>query len=303
MGNKPKWNEALSNAMRGQLGTTREVFTNSNGSNVVLEYFGDRWHKDNTEGSPDVDFEDEQEPEDEEESEEDEGGGGGSNPSNQKKPPLNTACDPFKQTPQKKVQKVRISEEFKDLDWDEPGHPQGLFNGKTNAKNEKIKNVYEEMKAQIDQQLDHYYKTGKFTINPTTMMNKVFSDIMSKYGYKSIFNQWFKTVAEKHTWVKHAWEKYQAITPKQLMKKVTGKLTMDKIGKLLKLNPTLMGHLNKFYDIVKILKTIRTNPIKFVLNAFGKTGGMGDVMSSLVTAFGDTGASDVLSYVITLLIT
>ena len=299
MGNNPKWNEALSNAMRGQLGTTREVFTNANGSNVILEKTGDKWHRDETAGSPDTDFEDEDEPEDEEEAEEDDegGGGGGSGGSGQPNAPP--------QKKNKKTQKVSITKEFADLNWDEPGHQkqQSLFNGKTSAKNEKIKNVYEAMKQQIDQQLDHYYKTGKFTINPTTMMNKVFNNIMSKYGYKSIFNQWFKSVAEKHTWVKHAWEKYQALTPKQMLKKVAGKLTMEKIGKLLKLNPRLMSHLNKFYNIVKVLKTIRANPIRFVLNAFGKTGGLGDAMSSLVTAFGDSGAGDVLSYVITLLIT
>ena len=303
MGNKPKWNEALSNAMRGQLGTTREVFTNSNGSNVILEHQGGKWHH---AGSPDNDAEDEDEPEDEEESEEDEGtsgGGGTSIPNPNQKPPQQSS-------PQnkKKTQKVSIDKEFADLDWDEPGHQKQqstaqFFDGKTSAKNEKIKNVYEEMKSAIDKQLDHYYKTGKFTIDPTRMMNKVFHDIMGKYGYKSIFNKWFKNVADKHTWVRKAWETYQQISPKQLTRKLTGKLTLNKVGKFLKLKPGTIGKLNKVFNIVKILRQIKSAPIKFILNAFTKTGGMSSDMAGLVAAFGNMSASDLLSYVITLLIT
>lgn len=301
MPNKPKWNEALSEAMRGQLGTTREVFTNSNGSNVILEKTGDKWRKDNSEGSPDVDAETEEEPE--EESEEDEGGSGGGGSAGKPK-------QPGQSSPQtkKKVQKVSIDKEFADLDWDEPGHQKQstsaqFFNGKTSAKNEKIKNVYEEMKAAIDKQLDHFYKTGKFTIDPTQMMNKVFHDIMGKYGYKSIFNNWFKNVADKHSWVKKAWETYQQISPKQLTKKLTGKLTLEKVGKFLKLKPSTIGKLNKVFNIVKILRQIKSAPIKFILNAFTKTGGMSSDMAGLVSAFGNLSASDLLSYVITLLIT
>ena len=197
MGNKPKWNEALSEAMRGQLGTTREVFTNANGSNVVLEKYGDKWHRDHSEGSPDVDAEEEEEPEGEGEGE---GGGGDTQPPTKpggdfipappggSPPPAPGTGHGGDKKPKKTVDKGP------------------KFGGKTNAKNEKIKNVYEEMKAQIDEQLNHYYKTGKFTIDPTQMMNQVFSKIMSKYGYKSIFNNWFKNAAEKRTWVKKAWE-------------------------------------------------------------------------------------------------
>ena len=141
MGNKPKWNEALSEAMRGQLGTTREVFTNSNGSNVILERTGNGWRHDEAGGSPPTEGE-EDEPEDEEESEEDEGGSGGGGSVGKPK-------QPGQSSPQskKKVQKVSIDKEFADLDWDEPGHQKQestaqFFNGKTSAKNEKIKNVY-----------------------------------------------------------------------------------------------------------------------------------------------------------------
>ena len=90
MGNKPKWNEALSEAMRGQLGTTREVFTNSNGSNVILERSGDKWHHEI--GTPDVDAEaEDDEPEDEgEEDEEGENNGtrsGGPSPGSKDRGP------------------------------------------------------------------------------------------------------------------------------------------------------------------------------------------------------------------------
>ena len=298
MGNKPKWNEALSEAMRGQIGTTREVFTNSNGSNVILERVGDKWKRDNSEGSPDVDFEDEEEPEEEPEDEDDKGVGCGTNPN-----PKPFVCG-TNLPPQKKIQKVRISEEFKDV-WDEPTPEKqpNFFNGKTTAKNEKIKNVYEKMKAQIDEQLNHYYKTGKFTIDPTQMMNQVFSKIMSKYGYKSIFNNWFKNVAERHSWVKKAWETYQQLSPKQIAKKLKGKLTLNNIGKLLKLKPGTVNKLNQAFNLVKILKQIRSAPVKFIINAFTKTGGLSTQMGTLVNALGGADASDLLSYVITLLIT
>lgn len=302
MGNKPKWNEALSNAMRGQLGTTREVFTNANGSNVILERYGDKWHHDEVGGSPpDEDEEDEPENEDEsEEVEDDEGSGGGGSGGNGKNPPQN------KKERIKKVKKVSIDKEFADLDWDEPGHgkkSQKFFNGKTNAKDEKIKNVYQEMKKEIDKQLNHYYKTGKFTIDPTQMMNKVFHDIMGKYGYKSIFNNWFKNVAEKRTWIKKAWEAWQKVNPASLTKKLTGKLTVENIGKFLKLSQSTINKLSHVFKLGRLLKTIRGNPVKFILDAFAKTGAMSADMTSLVSAFGSLDASDILSYIITLIIT
>ena len=298
MGNKPKWNEALSEAMRGQIGTTREVFTNSNGSNVILERVGDKWKRDNSEGSPDVDFEDEEEPEEEPEDEDDKGVGCGTNPN-----PKPFVCG-TNLPPQKKIQKVRISEEFKDV-WDEPTPEKqpNFFNGKTNAKNEKIKNVYEAMKQQIDEQLNHYYKTGRFTIDPTTMMNHVFSNIMSKYGYKSIFNNWFKNIAQKRTWIKKAWETWQNINPAALTKKLTGKFTVKNIGNLLKLKQTTINKLSHVFKLGKILKNIRANPVKFIVDSFAKTGAIGADMTSLISAFGSADAGSILSYVITLLIT
>ena len=137
MGNKPKWNEALSEAMRGQLGTTREVFTNSNGSNVILERVGDGWKRDNSAGSPDIDAEEEEEPE-EDEAEGESSGGCIQAPNPNKKP---VGCG-TNIPPQKKARRVRISKELQAEDEDEPK----FFNGKTTAQNEKIKNVYEAMK-------------------------------------------------------------------------------------------------------------------------------------------------------------
>ena len=307
MGNKPKWNEALSEAMRGQLGTTREVFTNSNGSNVILERSGDKWHHEI--GTPDVDAEaEDDEPEDEgEEDEEGENNGtrsGGPSPGSKDRGP--GPGGDFQGNPgptQNRRTTARRPGCGTNIGKDNEQKAGEFFGGKTSAKNEKIKNVYEEMKAAIDKQLDHFYKTGKFTIDPTQMMNKVFHDIMGKYGYKSIFNNWFKNVADKHSWVKKAWETYQQISPKQLTKKLTGKLTLDKVGKFLKLKPSTIGKLNKVFNIVKILRQIKSAPIKFILNAFTKTGGMSSDMAGLVSAFGNLSASDLLSYVITLLIT
>lgn len=296
MPNKPKWNEALSEAMRGQLGTTREVFTNANGSNVILEKYGDKWHRDHSEGSPDIDAEGEDEPEDEGEGEGDGEGVGTSTPT--PKPggdfipaPPGGPPPPAPGTGHGGDKKPKKTPEKK------------VFGGKTNAKNEKIKNVYEEMKAQIDEQLEHYYRAGKFTIDPTTMMNQVFSKIMSKYGYKSIFNNWFKNTAQKHSWVKKAWETYQQISPKQLTKKLKGKLTLNNLGKLLKLKPGTVNKLNQAFNLVKILKQIKSAPVNFIINAFTKTGGLSTQMGTLVNALGGADASDLLSYVITLLIT
>ena len=305
MPNKPKWNEALSEAMRGQLGTTREVFTNSNGSNVILEKYGDRWHHDEVGGSPpDEDEEDEPEDEDEEGEEDDTGGGSGSSGGGY----TDIGIDTGKRPPQNKrqhVKKVSITEEFKDLDWDEPGHQKSksFFNGASNAKNQKVENVYKEMREQINKQLQHYYKTGKFTIDPTQMMNKVFHDIMGKYGYKSIFNNWFKNVAQKRTWIKKAWEAWQKVNPAKLTKKLTGKLTVENIGKFLKLSQATINKLSKVFKLGQLLKTIRGNPVKFILDAFAKTGSMSADMTSLVSAFGSADAGDLLSYIITLIIT
>ena len=311
MGNKPKWNEALSEAMRGQLGTTREVFTNSNGSNVILEKVGDKWHHEI--GSPEIDGEEDDEPEDEgEEDEEGEGGGSGAGGGSPPTPgnggsgaggsgPGNPGTGKTEANP------PHHHREPVDYGIDEgKGNQQEkgkFFNGTSNAKNEKIKNVYDEMKAQIDKQLEHYYKTGKFTIDPTQMMNKVFHDIMGKYGYKSIFNNWFKDVAQKRAWVKKAYETWQKVNPAKLTKKLTGKLTVENIGKFLKLKQTTINKLSHVFKLGKLLKTIRGNPVKFIVDAFSKTGAMSADMTSLVSAFGSADAGDLLSYVITLLIT
>ena len=300
MPNKPKWNEALSEALRGQLGSTREVFTNQNGSNVVLEKTGGGWKRDASYGSDVSEDAEGEEPEDEGEEEEEGGSGGGSSPNPTQKPPQQSSPQS-----KKKVQKVRISEEFKDLDWDEPGHEKqpNFFNGKTSAKNEKIKNVYEEMREQIDKQLDHYYKTGKFTVDPTKMMNQVFSKIMSKYGYKSIFNNWFKNTAQKRTWIKKAYETWQNINPAQLTAKLKDKLTVANLGKFLKLKQTTINKLSHVFKLGKILRSIKANPAKFILDSFAKTGALSADMTTLINAFGAGDAGSILSYVITLLIT
>lgn len=311
MGNKPKWNEALSEAMRGQIGTTREVFTNSNGSNVILERAGDKWRRDHSEGSPDVDAEEEEEPEDDEGEENEEGEDTGNNPGGPSSGPANGGTGPGPdydggtRPGPTGVNPPRDGPKWVDIGI-KPGpktQQKKVFGGKTNAKNEKIKHVYEEMKARLDQQLEHYYRTGKFTIDPTQMMNKVFHNIMGKYGYKSIFNNWFKNVAERHSWVKKAWETYQQISPKQLAKKLKGKLTLNNISKLLKMKPGTVNKLNQAFNLVKILKQIKSAPINFIINAFTKTGGLSTQMGTLVNALGGADASDLLSYVITLLIT
>ena len=308
MGNKPKWNEALSNAMRGQLGTTREVFTNSNGSNVVLEKYGDKWHKDNSEGSPDWDAENEEEPEDEEDTDEGEddgqgGGGGGTGSSN----PTNNKVEPNKE--KKKEQRKKVSKENKKSP--EPQTSRNQDNDKTNEqkfgteepfKKSREYKVYEQMRDEINKQFEYFYKTGKFSIDPTKMMNEVFHNIMGKNGYKSVFNNWFKTVAEKHTWIKKAWEKYQAIAPTKFAKTLKKKLTLQNIGKLLKLKPSVMTKLNKAFNLLKIFKGIASNPVGFIINAFTKGAGMSAEMGDLITAVGSGSAGDILSYIITLII-
>ena len=307
MGNKPKWNEALSNAMRGQMGTTREVFTNANGSNVVLEKFGDKWHRDDSMGSPDPDAEEEEEPEDEEDNEDDEGGGGGGGTNT-------TACNPFpeKVEPNKEKKKERrkkVSKESKKSP--EPETSRNQDNDKTNEqkfgpeqpfKKSREYKVYEQMRDEINKQFEYFYKTGKFSIDPTKMMNEVFHNIMGKNGYKSVFNNWFKNVAEKHTWIKKTWEKYQAIAPTKFAKTLKKKLTLQNIGKLLKLKPSVMTKLNKAFNLLKIFKGIASNPVGFIINAFTKGAGMSAEMGDLITAVGSGSAGDILSYIITLII-
>ena len=307
MGNKPKWNEALSNAMRGQIGTTREVFTNANGSNVVLEKYGDKWHRDDSEGSPDWDAENEEEPEDEEESEDDEEGGGGdgtgsSNPSNNK-------VEPNKEKKKEKVSKNCGGNDHKRSP--EPETSRNQDNDKINEqkfgteepfKKSREYKVYEQMRDEINKQFEYFYKTGKFSIDPTKMMNEVFHNIMGKNGYKSVFNNWFKNVAEKHSWIKKAWEKYQAIAPTKFAKVLKKKLTLQNIGKLLKLKPSVMTKLNKAFNLLKIFKGIASNPVGFIINAFTKGAGMSAEMGDLITAVGSGSAGDILSYIITLII-
>lgn len=310
MGNKPKWNEALSNAMRGILGTTREVFTNANGSNVVLEKYGDKWHRDPSEGSPDWDAENEEEPEDEEDDEEetsDNNGGvgepGTSNKVGQSAPkPGTTGCNPYPEklgsggtgSPTKK--KIKEPEGSREQKSKSPVGENEPF------KKSREYKVYEQMRDEINKQFEYFYKTGKFSIDPTKMMNEVFHNIMGKNGYKAVFNNWFKTVAEKHTWIKKAWEKYQAIAPTKFAKTLKKKLTLQNIGKLLKLKPSVMTKLNKAFNLLKIFKGIASNPVGFIINAFTKGAGMSAEMGDLITAVGSGSASDILSYIITLII-
>ena len=306
MGNKPKWNEALSNAMRGQIGTTREVFTNANGSNVMLEKTGDKWHKDNSFGSnPGDDEEDEEEPEDEEDDEEDDNNPGGGGPSNPNQTPVKPNNE--KQV-EKKKKPICVVEEKRSP---EPETSRNQDNDKTNEqkfgpeqpfKKSREYKVYEQMRDEINKQFEYFYKTGKFSIDPTKMMNEVFHNIMGKNGYKSVFNNWFKNVAEKHTWIKKAWEKYQAIAPTKFAKTLKKKLTLQNIGKLLKLKPSVMTKLNKAFNLLKIFKGIASNPVGFIINAFTKGAGMSAEMGDLITAVGSGSAGDILSYIITLII-
>ena len=305
MGNKPKWNEALSNAMRGQIGTTREVFTNSNGSNVMLEKTGDKWRKDNSFGSnPGDDEEDEEEPEDEEEDGEDdeEGGGGPSNPNQTPVKPNNEKQVEKKKKPICVVKEKRQPEPETSRNQDNDKTNEQKFGPEQPFKKSREYKVYEQMRDEINKQFEYFYKTGKFSIDPTKMMNEVFHNIMGKAGYKSVFNNWFKNVADKHTWIKKAWEKYQAIAPTKFAKVLKKKLTLQNIGKLLKLKPSVMTKLNKAFNLLKIFKGIASNPVGFIINAFTKGAGMSVEMGDLITAVGSGSAGDILSYIITLII-
>ena len=93
------------------------------------------------------------------------------------------------------------------------------------------------------------------------------------------------------------------MNPAKLAKKLTGKLTVENIGKFLKLKQSTINKISHVFKLGKLLKSIRGNPVKFILDAFSKTGAMSADMTSLVSAFGSFDAGDVLSYVITLLIT
>ena len=123
------------------------------------------------------------------------------------------------------------------------------------------------------------------------------------YINMTIFNNWFKNVAQKRAWVKKAYETWQKVNPAKLTKKLTGKLTVENIGKFLKLKQATINKLSHVFKLGKLLKSIRGNPVKFIIDAFSKTGAMSADMTSLVSAFGSADAGDLLSYVITLLIT
>ena len=72
---------------------------------------------------------------------------------------------------------------------------------------------------------------------------------------------------------------------------------------MLKLKPGTVNKLNQAFKLTKILKQIKSAPVKFIINAFTKTGGLSSEMGTLVNALGGADVSDLLSYVITLLIT
>lgn len=328
---KLEFDEEATQSIIPNFGTGAFVFKNKNGSRVILEKIGDRWShltsSYNPWGSPPVDDEDETEtPEDENDGGKkknkkvkkppqkkkkkfvcgtNQGGGNGkkeptsipeANPDNTG-PLDNQVDDDYYRKLQKEIDRM----EKYGSDYQQPEKHSKESNGVEDF-NRKEKNIYEAMRDELDKQIRGFYKNGKFSISPEKMMNEVFANIMKKYGYKTYMGKWFKKAIDGVQYVKSTLKKLQSETVSAIRKKLEGKITNKTIRELLGLEGNKWWRITRLWDLGKIIRTIRSNPLNFVLKAFTKGTEASDAFSSLIEAVGGEAAGDVMSYVMTLLI-
>lgn len=318
---KLEFDEEATQSIIPTFGTGAFVFKNKNGSRVILEKTGDRWthltSSYNPWGSPPTDEEDEQETPEEEEKKDKKRkpskkkakkgkktntGGIGESKSSQASPentsPLDNHVDnDYYEQLQKQI-------DYMEQTGKDPNEPHRETNEKVGTENfnRKEKNIYEEMRNELDKQIRGYYKNGKFSISPEKMMNEVFSNIMKKYGYKTYAGKWFKKAIDGVNFVKSSLKKLQSETLSAIKKKIAGKITNKTIRQLLGLEGNKWWRITRLWDLGKIIKTIRSNPLNFILKAFTKGTEASDAFGSLIEAVGGEGAADVMSYVMTLLV-
>ena len=328
---KLEFDEEATQSIIPNFGTGAFVFKNKNGSRVILEKTGDRWthltSSYNPWGSPPVDDEDETEnPEDENDGGKKvrkppqkkkskknwcgTGSSGGQGGGNGKKEPTqveeanpdntgpldNNVDENYYQKLQKEIDKM----EKYGSDYQQPEKHSKESNGVDDF-TRKEKNIYKAMRDELDKQIRRFYKNGKFSISPEKMMNEVFANIMKKYGYKTYAGKWFKKAIDGVNYVKSTLKKLQSETVSAVRKKLEGKITNKTIRELLGLEGNKWWRITRLWDLGKIIRTIRSNPLNFVLKAFTKGTEASDAFSSLIEAVGGEAAGDVMSYVITCL--
>lgn len=329
---KLEFDEEATASIVNNFGTGAFVFKNKNGSRVILEKTGDRWthltSSYNPWGSPPVDDEDETEnPEDE-----DDGGkkknkkakkppqkkkskknwcgmGGSGGGSGKKEPTTVKEASPDNTGPldnqvdenyYQKLQKEIDRMERTGNDYQQPEKHSKESNG-VNDFTRKEKNIYEAMRDELDKQIRRFYKNGKFSISPEKMMNEVFANIMKKYGYKTYAGKWFKKAIDGVNYVKSTLKKLQSETLSAIKKKLEGKITNKTIRELLGLEGNKWWRITRLWDLGKIIRTIRSNPLSFVMKAFTSGTEASTTFKALIEAVGGDAAGDVMSYVITCL--
>ena len=320
---KLEFDEEATASIMPNFGTGAFVFKNKNGSRVILEKTGDRWthltSSYNPWGSPPVDYDDETEnPEDENDGGKKKnkkvkkpsqrknkkaGGGCGTNIGNKKEPipeanpdntgPLDNNVDEnYYQKLQKEIDRM----ERTGKDYQQPKESNGVDDF-----TRKEKNIYEAMRDELDKQIRGFYKNGKFSISPEKMMNEVFANIMKKYGYKTYAGKWFKKAIDGVNYVKSTLKKLQSETVSAIKKKLEGKITNKTIRELLGLEGNKWWRITRLWDLGKIIRTIRSNPLSFVMKAFTSGTEASTTFKALIEAVGGDAAGDVMSYIITCL--
>lgn len=328
---KLEFDEEATQSIIPNFGTGAFVFKNKNGSRVILEKIGDRWShltsSPNPWGSPPVDDDDENEnPEDEDDGgkkknkkvkkpsqkkrKKTPGGGCGTNMGKGKKevtaipeanpdntaPGDNSVDENYYQKLQKEIDKM----ERTGKDYQQPEKEHKESNGVDDF-TRKEKNIYEAMRDELDKQIRGFYKNGKFSISPEKMMNEVFANIMKKYGYKTYAGKWFKKAIDGVNYVKSTLKKLQSETLTAIKKKLEGKITNKTIRELLGLEGNKWWRITRLWDLGKIIRTIRSNPLSFVMKAFTDGTEASTTFKALIEAVGGDAAGDVMSYVITCL--
>ena len=324
---KLEFDEEATQSIIPNFGTGAFVFKNKNGSRVILEKTGDRWthltSSYNPWGSPPVDDEDETEnPEDENDGGKKKskkvkkpsqrknkkaGGGCGTNIGNKKEPipevnPDNTGPldNQVGEDYYRKLQKEIDRMEKYGSDYQQPEKHSKESNGVDDF-TRKEKNIYEAMRDELDKQIRGFYKNGKFSISPEKMMNEVFANIMKKYGYRTYMGKWFKKAIDGVNYVKSTLKKLQSETISSIKKKLEGKITNKTIRELLGLEGNKWWRITRLWDLGKIIRTIRSNPLSFVMKAFTSGTEASTTFKALIEAVGGDAAGDVMSYVITCL--
>ena len=329
---KLEFDPEATESIREKFGTNAFVFRNENGSRVILSRLGeDHWSHlvggYNPWGSPPDQNEEDDNPEDDDEDKKKKrkkrpsqkkkkkatnkncGGWDHKKPSKEESqspnpdnthPGDNTVDDDYYKHLQEQIDKMEETGQ----DVNPPPHQENQKNKDEplDNLNRKEKNIYEEMRDELDKQMRNFYKTGKFTINPEKMMNEVFSKIMEKYGYKTYAGKWFKKAVDGVNYVKSCINKIKSETISKIKEKISGKITNKTMRKLLGLDGNKWWRISTKWDLGKIFKMIRSNPLQFILKAFTSGTQMGDTFEALIEAVGATGASDVFSYIVTLLV-